>query len=526
MRAPWSLDNVTIPAQGLSHEVGIPGAKLFVTVANNIVVGGTPTTVEVLPNGSTQNLKIGYGTVMTFPINAEWVLITGTGANVSVRLSSIPMPLTVNVVSVSSIGATVNTDVGQGGQKSGNTTLNFGGTPVDPRDRNWTLGSGDTPSRSWALGSGDTPGRSWALGSSDVPGRGWTLGSTDTPGRSWSLGSGDTPGRSWNMGPNDQPVIQGETPTAGTYKPVQTDANGNLLRGWTLGSGDTPGRSWTLGASDVPGRGWTLGSSDNPVPWSSANKPFNADASGNLEHVPVLPGTTTPVWNSQVKQDTVGNIQHVPVLQGTSTPIHTKALQYDSNNYPLHTIGNVLAGGNGGDSVINSISGTPFDTTGYYNIVQAPPSGYKWVVWGIWTGFFIESAISSPSVSFTQWDFGVESLVNVANAGGTGAVVNPYWQLLRIIAGDTVTQAGAANVASMLYCGNGPNGWLSGNVSANINSYDLLSLHGASFQGATLNVPFIVTPNMRLLFEVTVSAISDIDNAYLTMLPMGYQEPL
>ena len=430
--------------------------------------------------------------------------VSGAGALVIGTLSSSKVSPESLLASAVSVGGTVKTDVGQGTQASNNTTLNFGGTPIDPRDRTWTLGSGD------------------------VPDRGWTLGGTDVPGRGWSLGSGDTPSRSWTLGTGDVPVIQGETPTAGTYKPVQTDANGNLLRGWSLGSTDVPGRGWSLGATDVPGRGWSLGSGDQPDITANQSKALGTST------LPVYIRTLGAADNPKpfgsnggaFTQDTSNNLQHVPVLQGTSTPIHTKAAQYDSNNYPLHTIGNVLAGGNGGDSVINSVSGTPFNATGYYNIVQSPPAGYKWLVWGIWTGFFIASALSSPSASFTQWDFGVQSTVNVTTAGNTGAVVNPKWQLLQIISGDTVTQAGAASVASILYCGTGPNGWLSGNVASNIKSYDLLALHGADFQGATMNVPYIVTPNMELMFEVTVSAISDIENAYLTMLPMGYQEPL
>ena len=397
MRAPWSLDNVTIPAQGLSHEVGISGAKLFVTVANNIIVGGASTTVEVLPNGSTQNLKIGYGTVMTFPINAEWVLITGTGANVSVRLSSIPMPLTVNVVSVSSISGTVNTDVGQGGQKSGNTTLNFGGTPVDPRDRNWTLGNGDVPSRGWSLGSGDTPSRSWALGSGDVP------------------------------------VIQGETPTAGTYKPVQTDANGNLLRGWSLGATDVPGRGWSLGSGDqpditanqskalgtstlpvyirplnsgdTPARSWGLGSNDNPDitvnqanPLGSSTKPVYIRGLNSSD-------TPKPIGSNGggFTQDTSNNLQHVPVLQGTSTPIHTKAAQYDSNNYPLHTLGNVLAGGNGGDTLLPSstyLTNLTQDFSGNISSSKVP-TGYKWSIDVAGIGVIGEgTTINSASLQF------------------------------------------------------------------------------------------------------------------------------
>lgn len=160
----------------------------------------------------------------------------------------------------------------------------------DVPGRGWTLGSGDVPSRGWTLGSGDVPGRGWNLGSTDVPGRGWALGSGDIPGRGWNLGSGDTlggtpvtvggtaidprairnldssdvPSRSWTLGSSDTPVLQGETPTAGTFKPIQTDASGNLNRSWTLGSGDTPSRSWALGSGDAPGRSWALGSGDVP----------------------------------------------------------------------------------------------------------------------------------------------------------------------------------------------------------------------------------------------------------------------
>ena len=81
-------------------------------------------------------------------------------------------------------------------------------------------------------------------------------------------------------------------------------------------------------------------------------------------------------------QDSSNNLQHVPVLRGTSTPIHTKALQYDSNNYPLHTLGNVLAGGNGGDTVLpasTSLTTLTADFTG--NITSSKvPSGYKWLI--------------------------------------------------------------------------------------------------------------------------------------------------
>jgi hypothetical protein len=115
--------------------------------------------------------------------------------------------------------------------------------------------------------------------------------SYDARGRTWTLGSGDVPNR-----------------------------------GWTLGSGDTPNRSWTLGSGDTPSRSWTLGSGDNPKPFGTANTPYNQDSKGNLLHVPTLPNSTTPIY--------------------------TQASQYDVNNYPIHTIGNVTS--NGTDTIAPS----------------------------------------------------------------------------------------------------------------------------------------------------------------------------
>ena len=87
-------------------------------------------------------------------------------------------------------------------------------------------------------------------------------------------------------------------------------------------------------------------------------------------------------------QDSSNNLLHVPVLQGTSTPIYTKALQYDSNNYPLHTLGNVLAGGNGGDTILPASTEIATKTgpfTGNIN-GSAVPSGYKWLLRAVGIG--------------------------------------------------------------------------------------------------------------------------------------------
>ena len=67
---------------------------------------------------------------------------------------------------------------------------------------------------------------------------------------------------------------------------------------------------------------------------------------------------------------------------------------------------------------------------------------------------------------------------------------------------------------------------MNGNVTTSSTNYDMLALHGADFKGATLNTPLIVTPNMSVFFEVTVSALTDVAEGYLNILPMGYQEPL
>ena len=491
----WSIPQTTLTASGYSVNLNVD-RELYLTIANlGPTYGGGDVTISASwqdSSGAGQTATVIAGstfgpsliTVRTFSVSGSGALIIGTLSSSKVS----PESLLASAVNVS---GTVKTDVGQGTQASNNTTLNFGGTPIDPRDRTWTLGSGD------------------------IPNRGWTLGSTDVPGRGWTLGSGDTPGRSWTLGTGDVPVIQGETPTAGTYKPIQTDANGNLLRGWSLGSTDVPGRGWSLGSGDQPditanqskalGTSTlpvyirTLGATDNPKPFGSNGGAFT--------------------------QDTSNNLQHVPVLQGTSTPIHTKALQYDSNNYPLHTLGNVLSGGNGGDSVINELSSSSFTATGYYNLSMTPPAGYKWNLWAIWTAIEASTGTGSPSISFTQWDFGVLSKVNVS-VPAFGQTINPYWQVLQIVSGNTVTQALAASQDVTLYCGNGPVGWLNGNISSSSISYDMLALHGADFKGATLNTPLVVTPNMSVFFEVTVSALTDVAEGYMNILPMGYQEPL
>ena len=366
----WLIPQTTLTANGYSVNLNVD-RELYLTIANlGPTYGGGNVTISASwqdSSGAGQTATVIAGstfgpsliTVRTFSVSGSGALIIGTLSSSKVS----PESLLASAVNVS---GTVKTDVGQGTQASNNTTLNFGGTPIDPRDRTWTLGASDAPNRGWTLGSTDVPGRGWTLGSSDVPGRGWTLGTGDVP------------------------VIQGETPTAGTYKPVQTDANGNLLRGWTLGSADVPGRGWTLGSSDVPGRGWTLGSGDQPDITANQSKALGTSTLPVYIRTLGSSDTPKPIGSNggAFTQDTTNNLQHVPVLQGTSTPIHTKALQYDSNNYPLHTLGNVIAGGNGGDTILPASTELAQKTGPFSGNISnsSVPSGYKWLLRAVGIG--------------------------------------------------------------------------------------------------------------------------------------------
>lgn len=317
-------------------------------------------------------------------------------------------------------------------------------------------------------------------------------------------------GQTVGVAPADTYAGTAIAPSLSSQLPASLDSNGFFQtrylgasdvpnRGWALGSGDTPARSWTLGGTDTPSRSWTLGTTDTPTAYGSAGK--------------------------ALQQDSLGNQYHVPVLQGTSTPINTKALQYDTNNYPLHSIGNVLSGGNGGDTVIGSVSTSPIGATGYFNLKASPPSGYKWKLWGIWTGIIVDGqGISAPSITYDQWDFGIISSVNLASS--ISETVYPFWRFMSLKSGSSITQDTAADAYSILYAGNGPLQWATGNISPNIAAYDQISLNAADWASISISTAIEVTPNMSVMFEVTTTALGGSPTYLLTMLPMGYQEPL
>ena len=305
-------------------------------------------------------------------------------------------------------------------------------------------------------------------------------------------------GQTVGVAPADTYAGTAVAPSLQDQLPAGLDTNG-LFKIRYLGPSDAPNRGWNLTGTDVPSRSWTLGTTDTPTAYGSAGK--------------------------AIQQDSLGNQYHVPVLQGTSTPINTKALQYDSNNYPLHTIGNVLSGGNGGDSVIGSVSTSPIGAVGYFNLKASPPAGYKWRLWGIWTGIIVDGqGISAPSITYDHWDLGILSSVNLGSS--ISATINPYWQFMSLKSGSSITQDTAADAYSILYAGNGPLQWASYNISSTITGYDQLTLNPTDWSSISISTTIEVTPNMSVFFEVTTTALGGGPTYLLTMLPMGYQEPL
>ena len=229
------------------------------------------------------------------------------------------------------------------------------------------------------------------------------MGSTDTPGRSWSLGSGDTPGRSWGLGSNDNPDI-------------------------------TVNQANPLGSSTKPVYIRTLGASDNPKPIGSNGGAFT--------------------------QDTSNNLQHVPVLQGTSTPIHTKALQYDSNNYPLHTLGNVIAGGNGGDTILPASTEIAQKTGPFSGNIPASavPAGYKWLLRAVGVG------ILGAGATLTQANLQIYYAGLLFGSSSGGGV--SYWSSLF---NDTTTRTISSSqaVGAYWYLATIPQSW--GGITVNYN---------------------------------------------------------
>jgi hypothetical protein len=147
-----------------------------------------------------------------------------------------------------------------------------------------------------------------------------------------------------------------------------------------------------------------LTGTDNPKPFGSANTPYNQDSTGNLLHVPTLPNSTTPIY--------------------------TQATQYDANNYPIHTIGNITS--NGTDTLAPSsyfYNGVgQAGNSGYINIPNPPATGRKYEVQMV--GIIIQNNTlydTSTSVQFTQalcYAIGPEYNIKVGHAQKYTTIIN------------------------------------------------------------------------------------------------------
>ena len=294
----WSLTTFTLGATPTTHSQNTGSAGAIYgcfSVANNLISGsatGTDSTVTVLgAQGEESDFDIPYGTAKSWgPVWASFISVSGEGANVSLIFNDDPTPARLDVSTVSAatvvIPGTLKTDVGQGDQASGNTTLAYGGVAIDPRAIR-DLSSSDTPGRSWTLSSSDTPSRSWNLTATDVlGGTPITVSGTAIDPRSIrDLSSSDTPGRSWNLTATD---VLGGTPI--TVSGTAIDPRS--IR--DLSSSDVPGRSWTLSSSDSPGRSWTLSIGDAQGQAFTGGKA----PAGGVWYLTVLGTNETPTLNS------------------------------------------------------------------------------------------------------------------------------------------------------------------------------------------------------------------------------------
>ena len=311
-------------------------------------------------------------------------------------------------------------------------------------------------------------GRTWTLGNGDVPSRGWTLGSGDVPNRGWTLGATDTLGGT--------PITVG----GGAIDPRQI-------------------RALTLADLITAGRNWTLGSGDTPIPYTSggvavASKPQTYDTNNNPIASAVGSG------NTPIKQDAAGNLQHVPVLQGTTTPITTQAQQYDVNNYPLHTQGGVTS--NGGDIAPTATSATILiNSNGVYSASFSVPAGKKWLLSGLGVRL---SSTTTGGFAGTVTNINVQ----VKGFGSPFGNDGPYLQSGAFSWDILTTQTGEA--------------WF-----YNTSQYSGLGT------AATFNVvvnafarDYLFPAPYYFDVQITVSSVSSNGDIIISLLPIGLQEPI
>jgi hypothetical protein len=112
-----------------------------------------------------------------------------------------------------------------------------------------------------------------------------------------------------------------------------------------------------------------------------------------------------PKYLASTTATITGQVQTDPTLANSTTPIYAQPLQYDANNYPIHTIGNVTS--NGTDTLAPSTyfyNGLGASGNVTINLPNAPPTGRKYEIQLL--GIIIQNnsklpALDSTSIQFT-----------------------------------------------------------------------------------------------------------------------------
>ncbi len=200
------------------------GVAFLVNIAGIAAGTGTATIKTWDDLGNETDFDVVAGNPLG-PVKKVWVAryqLTGPSTvNVTAQFSwpSEPNPTALLVSEPVSISGTVKTDVGQGTQIAGGTTLQYGGAAIDPRNIR-------------ALASTDLPGKSWSLGSGDAPSRSWTLGTADTPTVYGSSGAAflqDSGNRLIHKTQGNETVVE----TEGSNVNIGSNSNGTITAGTT-----------------------------------------------------------------------------------------------------------------------------------------------------------------------------------------------------------------------------------------------------------------------------------------------------
>ena len=269
----FSIPQTTLGAGGYPIQTLGVAYLLNITVVTSGTGTATLTTWDDLGNRTDYEI-VGGNSGLYKKVWVAAYTISGNGLTVRAALTwpTETPPEAIAISAPVSISGTVNTDVGQGTQKSGNTTLSFGGTPIDPRDIRALLptdtpklssvvaADGTDPRQIRALTSTDTPKLSSVIASDGTdPRQIRALASTDNPditvNQSKALGSSTLPVYTRPLNSGDTPKLSSVVAADGT-DPRQirqlTSTDTPKLSSVIASDGTDPRQIRALSSSDQP----------------------------------------------------------------------------------------------------------------------------------------------------------------------------------------------------------------------------------------------------------------------------------